>query len=113
MYAGLSPVERGLIQAHEEPAMRHGKATRRPADWNMFSSSRHTVFHHTGFNEMFEVIDDFVLPGTDRDGENEVLLARSHSRPVIVEFTRQDRKYMNITNDEPKYGAGLPSGYNL
>lgn len=71
-------------------------------NWFKFTQTG-VVFSHTGFNETFETFEHFNLPGIKREQTAEVILARSYSRPVFVEFTVSDLRAMKFSSERPKY----------
>lgn len=103
IYTNCIPEQRGLIKANEKPKEREkGKPVQDLEDW--FGFDKKTVFYHRGFNESFEVVEKYGLPDRERTKENEVILARSHKRPLFVEFTPLDLLLMEITpNTPPKF----------
>ena len=103
LYANCSPLSRGLIKAHEEPAKRKGKVSDNNLVWGQLDDFKHTVFYHKGFNEIFESIKRYNIAHRARCDENEVVLARSHTRPVFVEFTPADLGLIKIVSTSPKY----------
>lgn len=103
LYANCTPEERGLIKAHEEPAKRKGTSSEERKNWHQFDSWDHTVFDHKGFNEVFEAIEKYNFPHMETCEDNEILLARSHVRPIFVEFTPKDLGLMEVVSTSPRY----------
>ncbi len=96
--------KRGIIKATEEMANREvarhqnndGKS------WYQFSDTG-AVFTHAGFSDIFESFRNFNLPDRKRRTCNEVILARSYSQPVFVEFTPRDLGAMELVAMTPRY----------
>jgi len=106
LYANCSPLSRGLIKAHEEPVKRKGNDSGNNVIWKQLDDFNHTVFYHKGFDETFEAMERYNLAHMVRSDENEVILARSHIRPVFVEFTPTDLGLIEIVGTSPKYKIG-------
>ena len=102
MYSNMSPLERGLIKAHEEPTKRKIKNDDGEKQWHEFYQE-HIVFLHKGFNETFETVEHYNFPNVSRCTENELILARSYSRPVLVEFSLEDLPLMELSKEKPRY----------
>jgi hypothetical protein len=94
----------GIIRATEEMAKRevmiHQKSNR--GFWYQFHDIG-AVFTHAGFNDTYESFAHFNLPNKERKISNEVILARSYSQPLFVEFTLNDLGAMELIEVTPRY----------
>ncbi len=106
IYTNLSPEERGLIKAHEYPGKRTGDRAEERSEWNAFDPWGHVTFYHSGFEDTFEVMDKFNAPNVNPCKDNEILLARSHSKPIFAEFTPRELDLMTISSEPAKYKLG-------
>jgi hypothetical protein len=109
MYSNVSPLERGLIKAHEEPAKRKDINGLSRKGENLYKFyERYAVFFHKGFNETFETMEHLNFPNVERCEKNEIILARSHTKPVFVEFTINDLWAMELSKTNSKYKDASP-----
>lgn len=102
MYQSIAT--RGIIKADEQMAKR-AIAARGKVDltfWNKFYETG-TVFTHAGFDDQFETFEHFNLPNTEKKPANEVILARSYYKPVLVEFAPRDMWHMGLSSTKPRY----------
>jgi hypothetical protein len=95
---------RGIIKATEEMAKREVAKHKNTNGklWHQFYDTG-AVFTHAGFNDTFESFGHFNLPNTERRTNNEVILARSYSNPVFVEFTPRDLGALELSSIIPRY----------
>lgn len=110
-YANCPPITKGLIKVNEEHEKRNLNHSITTPSWIEFNSWDHTIFYHKGFDEIFETIDIYNLPNAERCPKNEVILARSHARPVFVEFAPTDLGLIDVVTLIPRYRNGR--SYNL
>ena len=106
LYSKCAPEIRGLIKADEMPKKREGGRSKDISRWLEFDAWNHTVFHHKGFDEIFEAMEEYNFPNTERRTENELILSRSHSRQIFVEFSVADLGLMQIASVPQKYNTG-------
>ena len=112
-------LSRGLIKADEEKEFR---ITGQPSEldmnrWNRELTDYGAIFFHKGFDDIFETFERYNLPNMPQERLNEVILARGHKTPFIVEFTPYDLKAIEPTSEPSKYikksGGGWTSSHGL
>jgi len=94
----------GIIRATEEMAKREVARPKKSNErlWYKFYDTG-AVFTHAGFNDTYESFAHFNLPNKERKTSNEVILARSYSRPLFVEFTPKDLGAMVLIEMTSRY----------
>lgn len=113
MYKDCSPLEKGLIKFDEEVEKRQGEEASFTPRWHNLDPFDQTVFYHSGFDETFEVIGKYNLRNTEREYENELILAKSHDRPVFVEFRPEEVNLITVLHQKPKYKSGARYSLSL
>lgn len=98
------PKTSGVVRYNEQLEKRV-KIDSKNKEWRDFTEGD-SVFTHTGFNEVFETYGYFNLPSVERNRENEIIIARPHSRgrgDAFYEFTPKDLGAMTKTWTKPKF----------
>ena len=77
-------------RAVKETKKRKGKSSKQETIWHKLNEFDNIVFYHRGFKEEFEVVGNYNFPHAKICEKIEIILARSHKRPVFIEFTHVD-----------------------
>ncbi|PIN80586.1 hypothetical protein COV16_00685 [Candidatus Woesearchaeota archaeon CG10_big_fil_rev_8_21_14_0_10_34_8] len=94
----------GIIKVSEELEKRKITIPTRDYErlWRSFCNAD-AVFSHNRLGDTFETFAHLNLPNTERSTRSEVILAKSHSRPVFIEFTPGGLGAMKLSSAELKY----------
>ncbi|MBR9704571.1 hypothetical protein GOV12_04110 [Candidatus Pacearchaeota archaeon] len=105
-YSDVKPLKRGIVFEHENQSLVvqfTDKIPHNQIPWYNFTDTGAMFLHH-GFKDIFETFRAYSLPDVPRGPENEVIIARSYTRPLFVEFTTKDLSAMDwIANRKPRY----------